>query len=110
MGGMHLHPLNFILGLTKAAREAGVKIFEQSRVIKYTALKPSVIQTEQGQVIAKHIVLACNAYLEKLEKRIAGKMMPINNFILATEPLEESEERLDNAYYEWCYKMKIECA
>ena len=21
----------------------------------------------------------------------------------------ESEERLDNAYYEWCYKMKIEC-
>jgi gamma-glutamylputrescine oxidase len=47
MGGMHLHPLNFILGLTKAAREVGVKIFEQSRVIKYTALKPSVIQTEQ---------------------------------------------------------------
>jgi len=21
----------------------------------------------------------------------------------------ESEKRLDNAYYEWCYKMKIEC-
>ena len=21
----------------------------------------------------------------------------------------ESEERLDNAYYEWCYKMKLEC-
>ena len=21
----------------------------------------------------------------------------------------ESEERLDNAYYDWCYKMKIEC-
>ena len=96
MGGMHLHPLNFMLGLAKAAREAGVKIFEQSRVIKYTALKPSVIQTEQGQVIAKHIVLACNAYLEKLEKRIAGKMMPINNFILATEPLEESEARFIN--------------
>ena len=29
---------------------------------------------------------------------------------VSTEPLEESEERLDNAYYEWCYKMKIECA
>ena len=22
----------------------------------------------------------------------------------------ESEKRLDNAYYEWCYKMKIECS
>ena len=21
----------------------------------------------------------------------------------------ESEERLDNAYYDWCYKMKLEC-
>ena len=21
----------------------------------------------------------------------------------------ESEKRLDNAYYEWCYKMQIEC-
>ena len=21
----------------------------------------------------------------------------------------ESEKRLDNAYYEWCYKMKLEC-
>ena len=21
----------------------------------------------------------------------------------------ESEKRLDNAFYEWCYKMKIEC-
>ncbi|HJL81390.1 MAG TPA: FAD-binding oxidoreductase [Gammaproteobacteria bacterium] len=96
LGGMHLHPLNFMLGLAKAATKAGVQIFEQSRVIQYTKLKPSVIRTEQGQVMAKHIVLACNAYLEKLEKRIAGKMMPINNFILATEPLEESEARFIN--------------
>ena len=21
----------------------------------------------------------------------------------------ESEKRLDNAFYEWCYKMKLEC-
>ena len=23
--------------------------------------------------------------------------------------VEQSEERLDNAYYDWCYKMKLEC-
>jgi gamma-glutamylputrescine oxidase len=34
-------------------------------------------------------VLACNGYLGKLEPRIAGKIMPINNFMIATEPLGE---------------------
>jgi len=30
---------------------------------------------------------------------------------LGDEPseVEQAEERLDNTFYEWCYKMKIEC-
>ena len=36
MGGMHLHPLNYALGLAKAAEESGVKIFEDSRVTIYS--------------------------------------------------------------------------
>ena len=23
--------------------------------------------------------------------------------------ITQSEDRLDNAYYDWCYKMKLEC-
>jgi len=38
-------------------------------------------------------VLACNGYLGDLEPRVAGKIMPINNFMIATEPLEESRAR-----------------
>jgi gamma-glutamylputrescine oxidase len=36
------------------------------------------------------VVLACNGYLEGLEPRIAGRIMPINNYVLATEPLGEA--------------------
>ena len=96
MGGMHLHPLNYALGLADAAERQGVEIYENSRVLNYSKGSISQISTDHGKVRAKMVVLACNAYIEKLEQRIAGKIMPINNFILATEPLEESEARYIN--------------
>ncbi|MDH3806539.1 MAG: FAD-binding oxidoreductase, partial [Gammaproteobacteria bacterium] len=45
------------------------------------------------QVEASFIVLGCNGYLGKLEPRVAGKIMPINNFMIATEPLGEERAR-----------------
>ena len=64
--------------------------------MNYSKGSISQATTDHGKVRAKMVVLACNAYIEKLEQRIAGKIMPINNFILATEPLEESEARYIN--------------
>lgn len=84
---LHLHPLNYALGLAAAAEQAGVQIFEHSRVIRYRAGHDAEVRTDTGCVKPAYILLACNGYLGKLEPRIAGKIMPINNFILATEPL-----------------------
>lgn len=90
---MSIHPLNFALGLARAAREAGVRIYENSRVTGYTRTDPAKVSTEQGHVDASFVVLGCNGYLGKLEPRVAGKIMPINNFLLATEPLGEERAR-----------------
>ena len=84
---MALHPLNYTLGLARAASEAGVRIFENSRVTGYTRDDPAVVSTPRGAVTAAHVVLGCNGYLGDLEPRSAGKIMPINNFMIATEPL-----------------------
>ena len=84
-----IHPLNYVLGLANAAREAGVTICEGSRVTTYTRTDPTMVSTDKGSVTASFVVLACNGYLGKLEPRVAGKMMPINNFMIATEPLGE---------------------
>ena len=84
-----LHPLNFALGLARAAVAAGVRVFEQSRVVHYSKSAPAEVLTAGGRVIARDVVLACNGYLGKLERRVAGKIMPINNFMVATEPLGE---------------------
>ena len=86
---MSIHPLNYALGLGRAARDAGVRIYENSRVTRYTRSDPATVTTQEGQVEASFIVLGCNGYLGKLEPRVAGKIMPINNFMIATEPLGE---------------------
>jgi len=52
-----------------------------------------VISTTTGQVTASEIILACNGYIEKLEPKINGYIMPINNFVLATEPLTDDMAR-----------------
>ncbi len=90
---MTIHPLNYALGLARAARDAGVRIFESSRVLEYTRTDPAIVRTENGVVEASFVVLACNGYLGKLEPRVAGKIMPINNFVIATEPLGKERAR-----------------
>ena len=84
---MTLHPLNYTLGIANAAAAAGVRIFENSRVSGYTRSDPATVNTAKGSVKAAHVVLGCNGYLGDLEPRSAGKIMPINNFMVATEPL-----------------------
>ncbi len=86
-GAGHIHPLNFAIGLARAATAAGARIFEQSHVTGVEAGPPAVVSTDDGSVTADHVILACNGYLEGLEPRVAARVMPINNFIIATEPL-----------------------
>ncbi len=82
----HLHPLNYALGLGRAAAEAGVRLHERSRVVRVAGGR---VETAEGAVTAPHILLACNGYLCGLEGSVAARVMPINNFIVATEPLAD---------------------
>jgi gamma-glutamylputrescine oxidase len=93
---LHLHPLNYALGLADAARAAGARLHEYSRVCDYSGSGPVRVRTTQGMVLAKTLVLACNGYIGRLEPRVAGRIMPINNFMLATEPLDEDTARSIN--------------
>jgi len=90
MGAGHLHPLNYALGLADAALAAGARIYQDTPVSGYQEGTPNRVQTDRGVIEADHIVLACNGYLGALERRVAGKIMPINNFVIATEPLSET--------------------
>ena len=92
-GGGHLHPLRFVLGMAAAAVHAGVRIFEGSRVERIRWGSPAQVATAHGVVEADYVVLAGNAYLGRLERRIESRIMPIVNHVLATEPLGEQRAR-----------------
>jgi len=92
-GASHLHPLNYALGLADAAIQNGAILHENTVVESYQEGKTTRVLTNRGTVEADSVVLACNGYLGKLDRRLSGKIMPINNFVIATEPL--SEERVN---------------
>ncbi|TDQ57626.1 gamma-glutamylputrescine oxidase [Mesocricetibacter intestinalis] len=90
----HLHPLNYCLGLAKACLDAGVRIFEQSPATDMRIGADKVrIKTDRAEVRADHLVLSTNAYITALPKRLhkgtARTVLPVESFIIATEPLDQ---------------------
>lgn len=90
-GGGHLHPLNLALGMARAAMAAGAVIFEHSRATAWRREGGSiVVETPQGRVTCDQLILTGDGYLDEVAGGAArARVMPINNFILATEPLGE---------------------
>lgn len=86
-GAGHLHPLKFALGLAEAAKQAGVRIFENTRAQTITRAKTARVVCDQASVTARHVLLACNGYLGDLDETVSRRVMPLNNYIIATEPL-----------------------
>ena len=84
----HIHPLNYALGLATAAEAASVRIFENTPALSIDAEGVRKrIATPQARVRASQIVLACNVHLGALMPRIAGTLIPIWSYVVATAPL-----------------------
>ena len=91
--GFHLHPLNYVLGLARAAEAARVAIYENTRVIGIDRGKKIRLSTGGGSVECDYAVVACNGYLERLVPDIASHILPIKNYVVATEPLGDARAR-----------------
>jgi len=90
IGSAHLNPLKYVLGLAKAAQNAGANLYEQTRALAIEYGKNITVKTDQHVIKADHLVFACNGYLGDLEATIGKKVMPINNFVVATKPLTQA--------------------
>lgn len=86
---LHLHPLDYALGLAAAAAGQGVAIHEHSRVrsLRRQADGSWVLRTAKGQLRARQVVLACGGYLAGLERRVDRAVLPIATYVMVTEPL-----------------------
>lgn len=89
----HLHPLKYVQGLARAARQLGVQIFEASPVTAIRRGDPLRFDTAQGSVSAPFGVLGGNAYLGPLVPELHARVMPVGSYIAVTEPLGEQRAR-----------------
>lgn len=89
----HVHPLNYTLGLVRAASEAGARFFEHSPVTRLERGATPVAHTPRGKVRSRHLLLCGNAYLEGLAPELERKIMPVGTYITATEPLGAERAR-----------------
>lgn len=83
----HIQPLAYLFGLAAAARKAGAQLYEESPVIALEQSRGVYVKTNTTTLRADYVVLACNAYLDGLVTQLARRLMPILNFVIATEPL-----------------------
>lgn len=96
--GGHIHPLNLALGEAQAFESLGGRICENSAVIRIERGATAVVKTEQGQVNAKFVIVACNAYIGDLEPKLSAKSMPCGTQVIATAPLTNWQDVLPSDY------------
>jgi len=86
-GSGHLHPLNYTLGLARAAAAHGVQFYESTPATEVREGARPLVSTPQGSVTCDHLVFCGNAYLGALQPDLRRKVMPVGTYIIATESL-----------------------
>ncbi|MET0725730.1 MAG: FAD-dependent oxidoreductase, partial [Leifsonia sp.] len=90
-----VHPAKLAVGLARAATDAGVEIFENTRVLSLDTAGLSVsqgtdVRTPSGTVRAVRTALATNVF-PSLLKRNALQTVPVYDYALMTEPLSAEQ-------------------
>ena len=117
-----VQPAKFVQGMALAADRAGADIHEGTRALGVersdeTAVRDGVrftVRTERGDIKAKDIMLASNAWVGEIVPQFRQRVFPAESYIIATEPLPEElvkrliphkrvvyDTRKTLAYYRW---------
>ena len=106
-----VHPAKLVSGVARTVRERGVRIHEDTRVVR---IEPGAAVTERGTVRAP-VVLRC---LEGFTAGLAGhrrEWLPMNSAIVVTEPLSTAQwdeigwagqELLGDEAHAYCYAQR----
>lgn len=87
---LHFHPLNYALGLAKAAESNGVDIYENTPALQLQKTGTGWrIKTPEADIEAEQVVLACGGYLSNLYPKIDASVLPVATYVMVTEPLNE---------------------
>lgn len=87
-----LHPAKYHEGLTGLALTAGARIHDRTAAV---SIEPGfTVRTTRGDIRADQVIVATNAYADSAVPELARRVVPINSYIIATQPLSEDLQHL----------------
>ncbi|QBR03969.1 NAD(P)/FAD-dependent oxidoreductase [Paraburkholderia pallida] len=88
--GGTLDPGKYVMGLRRAALQAGVKLYENTEVSSWEMGPVVKVRTRRGTASAPHMILASNAYTPQLGL-LADKVIPLRVSAIETAPLSPNQ-------------------
>jgi len=85
-----VHPAKLVAGHVKAAIGMGVELYENSPVLDIKSGKHALLSTPGGNISAKHVCIATNAYTPRLGL-LEYNMFPVHQYTFATRKLSAAE-------------------
>lgn len=93
-----LHPAKFHDGLARRAQAAGARVRDRTAVTGIRREPAGFeVSTTRGSVHADQVVLATNAYADAAVPALAARVLPVNSYIIATEPLTADQQAVIGA-------------
>ena len=86
--GGKLQPLSYVCGLARSAIQTGAAVHEHSAAT-HVGRKGNDwrVSTTDGSITSKFLIIATNAYTDRLWPKLHQVLVPVSSFITATEPL-----------------------
>lgn len=88
--GGTVQPLSYVRGLARAARNVGARIFSRSPAIGLEKVgREWRVRTPGGSVTSATVILATDAYTDRLVDPLRRTLIPVPSFQVATEPVAD---------------------
>jgi glycine/D-amino acid oxidase-like deaminating enzyme len=90
-----LNPGQYVMGLARAASNAGAGLHERTAVSKVERRSAGGFQLEtvRGRLLADKVLIATSGYTRGATPAVQRRIIPIGSYIIATEPLSDDLAR-----------------
>jgi glycine/D-amino acid oxidase-like deaminating enzyme len=104
--GANVHPARLCRELRRAAIAAGVTIYENTAMTGLDQGSPNRVRTPNGQIIARHVVLATNVELAR-RAEVRPHVSVFSSYAVMTEPAPERLEAMGWTGHEGLADMRM---
>lgn len=87
-----VQPAKFVQGMAFTAERAGADVHEGTRALAIERVDGFdgthfIVKTDRGIISSNEVVLAANAWIGKIAPQFRHRVLPVDSFVIATEPL-----------------------